>query len=132
MARTRALYAWEQALLHAVPGVTRLRDVSPQAWNSSALHLWCGIWRRKSRMPKIEIRLMKGPSYAYGRAQIVLAENEAFDLILLHELIHCRGCGSMINPHGVGFVRAYVDTLSLWYGWDREFLEFEAMSRGLL
>lgn len=121
VARTRALYKWEDDLVSTVlpkPGLL----VENHGWfwsdvdsNESAMAMWfrLGMWHNppKESCPRVHLRHGLKRSYCYGRADIYLAFTEANQIILLHELIHAKGYGSEQNPHNKAFVVRYAWTL---------------------
>jgi hypothetical protein len=142
-ARTRAFYQWELGDLKSRAGVCQL-PLTATFWVTARFYMRFSKWaisrfelavliasgRRK--LPRVEIRPIKGDPYCLGRSLIVLTRKDHLNITLLHELVHALGYGSRSNPHNRAFVLKYIEVLAWWFGWDADELKLQAHQWGLI
>lgn len=139
-ARTRALYKWEnEDLCQRTAGKHRM--------NEHELNLYTQwIWDEEGwdKCPTIHVVNSGQYSYSMGRKIAYLAipvpnspkaglriggDNK---VVLIHELVHCKGFGDYGPMHSVGFVKLYLRLLSKYLQWNHSVLVMVAKERGLI
>lgn len=128
-ARTRALYAWETETVFMDKRNVRFDQKTADKF---ARDFWEWRGRKDCKPPVIKITCLGDISFCDGRSDIVMHIQDTGPVILLHELVHARGFGTESKMHPVSFVRYYIECLSLFLGFDEEYLRASAMMRGLV
>lgn len=128
-ARTTALYRWETDELFLGPLNPRFTLAECASF---AKDFWRWNGRKREKCPGISFTLEGEYSYAIGRADILLHAQESGPVILVHELVHCKGFGSVRNVHPVSFVKEYIAMLARHVGYSKACLTDSAMMRGLV
>jgi hypothetical protein len=133
--RTRVLYAWEHEMMTQWPGVRRL--TLKQA-NDLLDRIWSSYYPRvRRRRPALVFNGTTGHPY-YTTGLITLPEHRQDNVTMIHEATHALGWGTTLNPHSEGFIRAYIETLTLFMPgletgpWEKGYLRTCAEMRLLL
>lgn len=131
-ARTRALYLWEDQDLDIRPGVYPYRSLVGMREDLSRMWRLLHITRGKRRIPLIEFIRRQDAAYCDGLTRIVLTSKYCTNMVLLHEVVHALGYGSVVQPHSRSFVTRYIECLSQWFTWEYGELLMQAKFRKLL
>lgn len=126
--RTRALYAWERDELMVTKRNPRFDLIDVQKFT---LEFWRREGRSGERVPPVEFLRDGDASYVVG-GKIYLHMDDTGPVILTHELVHRLGYGVGRSIHNVAFTREYIRCLSIYVGYERDWLTFSAMARRLI
>lgn len=112
---------WEEQDLLKREGVKRLKSLSDMY----------RIAHQLGYHGPIEIRNTWSAPMAKGRELIIMTK-ERRNLILVHEIAHVKGGGTVADPHNKNFVWKYIGLIVKYFHWDEDELLTIAYWRGLI